>query len=399
MNEHESRDLVRDALGEPPPLAAPVLASPKSLGPRANTGAMTVIAFLLAALLVLVLVSYRMSFRLRGETLPATNASPGAQPALASFHCALPVVATSWAAYPGRDPVMKVSAGFVNIPAGEFWVDPAATLQDLPSDIGGFSATYSPELNRWLPADSRTVSPDGRSYVYVKWLPEDAMYSRKGVTPTSYELHVVNAAKKTDQKLWSTADSVGIDRWDSHGILVDTVPKGGGPLTLWRIDPASGRVTQAPSDAEQATLPVDALPQSGINYMTLGQDKRGRAVFRIGSIDPGTKYSVVVVESGRATTIYSGVAGDATDFDPGGVYSDAHGLWLGNNNGSRIWLWTESAGLRSFKVTGLPPAPEVTGLPTAPPGYKFYSVSLGPAGECVPGEFHGVALAPLATSR
>jgi hypothetical protein len=377
-------------------VAAPVLASPKSRGPRAHTGAITVIALLLAALLVLLLVSYRMSFPLRGETLPATNASPVAQPAPAAFTCALPVVATSWAAYPGPDPVEKVSAGFVNIPSGEFWVDPAATFQDLPSDTGGLSsATYSSPLKRWLPADSRTVSPDGRSYVYLKWLPGDANYSIKGVTPTSTELHVVNAAKKTDRTLWSTADLITIDMWDSQGILVNTSPKRGGSPGQWRIDPATGRVTQAPSYAEQASLAVDALPQSGIMEMTLGQDKQGRAVFRIGARDPGTKYSVVVVESGRATTIYSGVAGDATDFDPGGVYSDGHGLWLGNNNGSRIWLWTKSAGLRSFKVTGLPPAPEVTGLPSAPPGYKFYNVSLGPAGECVPGQFDGVALEPL----
>jgi hypothetical protein len=395
MNEHEFHDPLRDGLGELPPLAAPVLASLKSRRPRAHRDAMTVIAFLLAALLVLVLVGYRMSFRQRGETLPATSANPVAQPAPASFTCALPVVATSWAAYPGPDPVMKVSAGFVNIPSGELWVDPAATLQDLPSDTGGlWSATYSSPLKRWLPADSRTVSPDGRSYVYVKWLPEDAPYSRKGVTPTSTELHVVNAAKKTDQKLWSTADLIGVDRWDSHGILVNTSPTNGRPGQR-RIDPATGRVTQAPSDAEQASLPVDALQQSGIMSMTLGQDKQGRAVFRIGARDLGTKYSVVVVESGRATTIYSGVAGDATDFDPGGVYSDGHGLWLGNDDGSRVWLWTKSAGLRSFKVTGLPPAPEVTGLPPAPSGYKFYNVSLGPAGECVPGQFDGVALVPL----
>src|ERR1700694_3346939 len=351
---------------------------------------MTVIGALLAALIVLPLVSYRMSCRLGGETLPATNASPAAQPAPAPFACALPVVATSWAAYPGPDPVEKVFVGFVNIPTGEFWADPAAKLQDLPSDTGGlWSATYSSPLKRWLPADSRTVSPDGGSYVSVKWLPEDAPYSRKGVPPNSTELHVVNAAKKTDQKLWSTADLIGIDRWDSHGILVTTSPKGGGAPGLWRIDPATGRVTQA-SYAEQASLPADAFPQSGIWSMTLGQDKQGRAVFRIGSRDPGVKYSVVVVESGRATTIYSGVAGDATDFDPGGVYSDAHGLWLGNDDGSRVWLWTKSAGLRSFKVTGLPPAPEVTGLPSAPPGYNFYNVSLGPVGECMPGEFHGV---------
>ena len=280
-----------------------------------------------------------------------------------------------------------MSAGFVNIPSGEFSVDPAATLQDLPSDKSGLSATYSSPLKRWLPADSRTVSPDGRSYVYVKWLPQDANYSIKGVTPTSTELHVVNAANKTDRKLWSSADLITIDMWDSQGILVDTSPNGGSSA-VWRIDPATGRVTQAPSDAGQASLPDNALPQNGVMEMTLGQDKQGRAVFRIGSRDPGTKYSVVVVESGQATTIYSGVAGDATDFDPGGAYSDAHGLWLGNDDGSRVWLWTKSAGLRSFKVTGLPPAPEV------PPGYTLNSVSMGPAGQCVPGQFNGAALAP-----
>jgi hypothetical protein len=353
-----------------------------------------VAVFLAAALLVLVGIAYWMSSRLSGETLPATNASSVAQSAPASFSCALPVITTSSTANPYLGP--KMSAGFVNIPSGEFSVDPAAALQDLPSDTGGlWSATYSSPLKRWLPADSRTVSPDGRSYVYLKWLPGDANYSIKGVTPTSTELHVVNAAKKTDRKLWSTADLITIDMWDSQGILVNTSPKGGGSPGQWRIDPATGRVTQAPSYAEQASLPVDALPQSGIWSMTLGQDKQGRAVFRIGSRDPGVKYSVVVVESGRATTIYSGVDGDATDFDPGGAYSDVHGLWLGNDDGSRVWLWTKSAGLRSFKVTGLPPAPEVTGLPPAPPGYKFYNVSLGPAGECVPGQFDGVALAPL----
>jgi hypothetical protein len=351
-----------------------------ALDPRAPKGAMTVIAFVLAALLVLV-VGYWMSFRQRGETLPATNVSPVALPAPASFTCALPVNATSSTGNPSSG--FTMTAGFVNIPAGKFWADPAAAVQDLPSDKSALSATYSSSLKRWLPADSRTVSPDGRSYVYVKWLPVDAAYSIKGVTPTSTELHVVNAAKKTDQKVWSTANLIGIDGWDSHGILVNTSPKGGGPPSSWRVDPATGRVTQEPAYAEQASLPVDVLQKSGIMSMTLGQDKQGRAVFRIGSRDPGTKYSVVVVESGRATTIYSGVAGDATDFDPGGVYSDAHGLWLGNSwgssDGSRVWLWTKSAGLRSFKVTGLP----------------FSNGSLGPAGECLPGQFDGVALSPL----
>lgn len=334
--------------------------------------------FLAAALIVLAGIAYWMSSRQSSETLRATSASTAAQPAPASFACALPVIRTSFTGNPSLG--FEMSAGFVNIPTGEFSVDPAATLQDLPSDTGGpYSTTYSSPLKRWLPADSRSVSQDGRSYAYVKWLPRDSNYSIKGVAPASTELHVVNAAKKTDRKLWSTADFITIVTWDAQGILVETSPKGGGSPGVWRIEPATGRVTRAPSEAEQASLPADALPQSGTSSMTLGQDKQGRAVFRIGSRDPGTRYSVVVVESGRATAIYSGVAGDATDFDPGGVYSDAHGLWLGNNDGSRVWLWTKSAGLRSFKVTGMP----------------YGNGSLDPAGECVPGRFDGVALGPL----
>ena len=334
--------------------------------------------FLAAALIVLVGIAYSMSSRQSGETLRATNAGTAAQPAPASFACALPVIRTGFTGNPSLG--FEISAGFVNIPTGEFSGDPAATLQDLPSDTGGpYSATYSSPLKRWLPADSRSVSPDGRLYAYIKWLPNDANYSIKGVSPSSAELHVVDAAKMTDRRLWSTADLITIDMWDAQAILVETSPKGGGSPGAWRIDPATGRVTRVSLEAEQARLPADVLPQSGTSSMTLGQDKQGRAVFRIGSRDPGTKYSVVVVESGRATTIYSGVAGDATDFDPGGVYSDAHGLWLGNSDGSRVWLWTKSAGLRSFNVTGLP----------------YGSGSLGPAGECVPGRFDGVALAPL----
>src|ERR1700686_843209 len=327
-----------------------------------------VVVFLAAALLVLVGIAYWMSSRLSDENLPATNASSVAQSAPASFSCALPVITTSSTANPYLGP--KMSAGFVNIPSGEFSVDPAAALQNLPSDNSGLSATYSASLKRWLPADSRTVSPDGRSYVYVKWLPENAPYSRKGVTPTSTELHVVNAAKKTDQKLWSSADLIGLDRWDSHGILVNTSPKGGGAPGSWRIDPATGRVRQEPSDAEQVSLPADALPRSGIMSMTLGQDRQGRAVFRIGSRDTGTKYSVVVVESGRATTIYSGVAGDATDFDPGGGYSDAHGLWLGeswgDSEGSPVWVLAKVGGVRGqFKGVALvPPPPPPTPSPS-----------------------------------
>src|SRR5260370_8190370 len=70
------------------------------------------------------------------------------------------------------------------------------------------------------------------------------------------------------------------------------------------------------------------------------------------------------------------------NFDPSGVYSDGHGLWLGNVGGSPLWLWSPSSGLRSFQVTG---------LPRPPSGYAFTSFAIIPAGACVPGTFAGVA--------
>jgi hypothetical protein len=114
----------------------------------------------------------------------------------------------------------------------------------------------------------------------------------------------------------------------------------------------------------------------------VGSDGHGRTVYRLGSRDPGTKYSVVVVESGHATTIYSGTVGDSAHFDPLGLSGDAHGLWLGDFDPSLLWLWTEASGLREFKITNVPPAPA---------GYQYTFVSFSPAGPCVPGVFKGVA--------
>jgi hypothetical protein len=387
MNENEFRDRLRGALGEPPPLSSPVLV-PSRAGPaRAYPRGMALLAFVLALLLVIVLVATRVAMRPQGTNLPAAKPSPVAQAAPDSFPCALPVVAVSEAENPGQNPAMGVSMGFVNIPAGGFQVDPSAAVGDLPTGGAGYAGFYSAELKRWLPASVRTMSPDGRAYTYVALLPPGANYSNF----TSSALHVVDVAKKADRTLWTYKAGIEALGWDSSGILASTVPAQGGTRLLWRIDPASGGVAQAPPDADPNFLALTVLRGSG-NYSYLGTDAQGRSVFRLGSRDPGMKYSVVIVQSGQLTTLYTGAAGDSTDFDPDGIYSDAHGLWLENADGALVWLWSQSAGhLQSFKVSGLPPAPK---------GYAYSNVSFGPAGECVPGTFTGVAATglPPATS-
>lgn len=377
MRENEFRHRLRDALGEPPPLVPPRLGPPTTEARPIYPRAMAALAIALAIVLVAVLLASRIALRPQGVLIPGVKPSPVAKAALDSFPCSLAVVQSNQASNRGQNPVMSTTLGFVNLPSGEFRVDPKASSLNLPGGNPVGPNFYSAQLNQWLPVSVRNISPDGRTYAFTKLLPEGATYSNS----TSSELRVFNVEKRADHKLWSYAANMGVLGWDAAGILVSTLPARGGEMLLWRIDPATGAATEAPLDADPTWTPRYLVPNGG-SSSSLGLDGHGRAVYRLGSRDPGTKYSVVVVESGHATTLYSGTVGDSKHFDPQGVSGDAHGLWLGDFDPSRLWLWTESSGLREFKITNVPPAPA---------GYQYTYTAFGPAGPCVPGVFTGVA--------
>src|ERR1700694_3850352 len=325
MRENEFRDRLRDALGEPPPLPTPELTPSDAGVSRDYPRGMLALAIALAVLLVIGLVASRVALRPQGMITPA---APGSD----AFPCSLPVEAMSVGQNPSQDPVTSVSLGFVNIPGGSFQVDPAATVVGLP--VGAITGQnfYSAALKRWVPAPIEAMSPDGLSYTFVKLLPAGATYSNA----TSSEVHVFDVVKNSDRKVWSSSSSVIVVNWDSAGILVSVTPLGGGVVLLWRINPATGAVSPAPPDADPAFLPTSAEP-AGSSSMSVGPDGHSRYVYRLGSRDRGTKYSIVVVASGRVTTLYTGTVGDSMDFDPVGAYSDGHGLWLGNFGGSPLW--------------------------------------------------------------
>src|SRR5437764_5946518 len=96
------------------------------------------------------------------------------------------------------------------------------------------------------------------------------------------------------------------------------------------------------------------------------------------------------MQGGQSTTIYSGTAGDAKDFDPEGLSFDAHGAWFGNFDGKLVWLWSRSSGLHGFPVSG---------LPTVPSAYNYSDFTVLPVGPCVPGTFSGVAASPVPAPR
>jgi len=375
MRESEFRDRLRDALGEPPPLPAPQLTPSDAGAARGYPRGMALLAFGLAVVLVLALVASRIALRPTGMTQPGANGGV-AMPA-GNFPCSLPVEAINTAQNPGQEPVTSVNLGFVNLPGGAFQVDPAATVVGLPVGAISEQNSYSAALKRWVPAPTQTISPGGLSYTYVKLLPAGATYA----DAASSEVHVFDLVKNSDRRLWSSSSSVQLLSWDSAGILVSVMPFRGGAVLLRRIDPATGAVSQVPTDADPTLLPTSALPGGGSSSY-VGSDGHGQYVHRLGSRDKGTKYSIVVVASGRVTTMYTGAVGDSMNFEPVGVYSDGHGMWLGNVGGTPVWLWSQSSGLRSFPVTRLPPSPS---------GYSFTSFAFIPAGACVPGTFAGVA--------
>src|SRR5947209_4921688 len=376
MNEDEFRDRLRDALGEPPPLRSPDLHAAPSRAPRTYAGAMAVLAAVLAVVLIVVLMSTRVLLRPLGGVVPAApvaSAPPAATPlASSAFPCALPAIVTVEAG----DSISQV-AGFINMPDGGFRVDPNATVADLPQVQGFGPAVYSATLHRWLPANRNSLSPDGARYVYVE------------AAGKSSNLHIVDAAHRSDRVLWTYGADISVDAWDGRGIIVMTVPFAGGVAILWLVDPTSGAASQIPASADPTRIPFGVLPGAG-SFSPLGSDGNGQTVVRLGSRDQGTRYSVVLVALDKVTaTLYSGVNGDGKDFDPDTAWFDAHGIWLGNFDSSRFWLWNPGS-LRSFAVHGLP-APAV-----GAGGQTF--VSVGPAGPCIPGSFAGVAASPVAAA-
>jgi len=383
MRENEFRDRLHNALGEPPPMAPPRLGARNAIVRRGSPRAMAAIAIGLAIVLVAVLVASRVSLRQTWFTEPGGRpVSVGLAPD--SFPCALAVAQISEAGNPGGASSTTRNLGFVNVPSGEFWVDSKANVANLPH-IGSIPpALYSAELKRWIPATTRTISPDGRAYAYVRKLPADAAAFTQLM---STELHVYDVGKKVDRKVWSQPLAIEVIRWDATGVVVSTLPFRGGVMNFWRVDPASGSAVPAPQDVDPGRLPLTILPPGGGSYSYLGSDAQGHSLFRIGSRDRGTRYSVIVARpAGTFMTLYEGTAGDAKDFDPQGVSSDAHGMWIGNFDGSRLWLWSETPGLRDFKITG---------GPASPAGYQYTSSTFLPAGPCVPGVFKGVAPATL----
>jgi hypothetical protein len=310
---------VVDALGEPPDagpalqrleawLAAPPAEAASTVwGPRA-------IALVAAALAVAVIVT------LTGTRLLTSRRSPSGTPAAAgALNCRLPVVVTG-AGYP---PTTR-EAGFVNVAAGAFQRDPAAPAE---------AVTYDGAVRGWVPVRPPAIAPNGSRYAYV----------RNG--SASFELHVVDARTRSDRVVWTAPGGVGFPiEWAADGIHVTTTPAGGGPTQGWVVSPSGGQ-------PKPGAMPRITAELGRTNIGTYFASMPYEETFQGMSIVRDSTRGVELVGSDGRTTLIHALT---PDFDPATFVADGDRLWAVNADGSAIWLWTRSDGLRRLPVRVAP---------------------------------------------
>jgi len=385
MNEERFRTRLRGALGEPPPsdlrrgLEARLTAGPSRprfsmLGPLAAT---------LALLTIAGAVGWRLVYQRNAASTVKHSTVATTAPTIAAvdpLNCRLPVVIMRESGPPGQ---LTTEPGFVDTRSGQYVKDNSASIAGLPG--GAFEGTnvkpyrapapawYDDVVKRWLPVGRMLVAQDGRSYIWTRLLPDGSNINNL----ESMELHRYDLTTATDHLLWSSsAAQINIGRWDASGIVVDTIPLSGGPLTFWLIDPQTGAATEQPYvNRYQAPTMLPGEGQNGsFSWGSFGNDSQGRTLYRIGSRQPGDQEWVFYESApGQRVTIYKGHQGDATGFDPGQPSGDGRGIWFSDYETRGLWYWDLASGLHKIPVKG---------LPAQLPGPNS-AVYVNPAGACM----------------
>ena len=392
MNEEQFRERLKEALGSTPVSDLSGRIEAAVAGPRSRPRLRPIgsLAATAAILLVGVFAGWRLvdQHRQPASVKAGVKGIPTAVPSVNHSAnlavCRMPVVVMQESGPPGQ---LRNEAGFIDTGTGQYTTDRSASVVGLPggafvgSDVKpsrpATPAFFSEILHRWLPVDERSISPDGKSYVWERLLPEGSNYSNFAKA----ELHRYDVATRTDRTLWTYAGSIAINGWESSGIQVDTEPaSSGGPLIGWLIDPATGSAAQQPTaynaPPRLTALPGDPLQNGGFAYGSIpGAKFRGHQLWRIGSRQSGSPELVVYETApGQRITIYQGAQGDAMHFDPDRGLADVMGIWFTDYQGNVLWRWQPQTGLRKIVLTGLP-------QPISGPNSGTY---LRPAGTCVP---------------
>jgi hypothetical protein len=258
--------------------------------------------------------------------------------------------------------------GFVDTHTGRYTKDVSASVAGLPHSFVSRPIYYSPALKRWLPVSVSEVSPDGRSYAWVRLLPDGSTQA----TFKTEELHRYEVATATDQALWTSTVFVFPWRWDAAGMLVSVPPSGSNraPAILWLVDPVTGAATQQVPSSHASLFsftPVAGDP-TDVSFESIGVDAEGHTIWWLSTNGKGGGVDWVFYETapGQRVFIYRGTK-DATAPDPLAAMADSTGIWFSDYRVPNvIWHWQQGTGLRNVMVTGLP-APGLSDFPGAIP--------------------------------
>lgn len=308
---------------------------------------------------------------------PATSGSPP------QVSCELPYLTTD-----GRSPFTAV--GFLRLPDGVFRPDPAATSALPPGGVqaspipGGTQPWWDAEARRWVPVGLSSISPDGKTYVYL----------------ASDGLHRVDVATGADTLIYGRPQGVlggQVLAYQADGVYIvfpSAVKNGsGGGITnpsdqvgVWRIDDTSGTairirpsdlvgsmaagalwitsVTGAALDATLVRIDLHTGEQTvwftepGRMIQFLGVDVSGSPI--VWTFADGHLEIWHITGPNQATNLYSlDYTGAPHIFGPemqqGLLVADQNGVWFGASDG--LYLY-DSAGFRQVAVTsGIPAGP------------------------------------------
>jgi hypothetical protein len=211
-------------------------------------------------------------------------------------------------------------AGFIDTATGTYGADPSGLMlwdestgldhtPDQPYLYGLGGTSYNRAQHRWMPVPREYVSPDGRAYAYAA--------PRAGPSPG---VHIVDLATLRDTVVPGTSgdpDPRGyhyyVVSYQPDGVYLTRVNQLGGG-GLWRLDPATGALTQVSSDAPGSGVYVVegeawwTSPHSSSSpddpyvyhqYLTGAQGQHAETWLQ----RPGFRVDVIGVASGRAVVV------------------------------------------------------------------------------------------------
>jgi hypothetical protein len=309
---------------------------------------------------------------------PAHLASPSSVPSssssrLAALPCRLPVIKVYLAGEP--------PGGWLTPPLGTFLRDPASSGVDSTNVV-----SWDQAVGRWVPADARSVSPDGKSYFVM----------------SQGSFKIVDAATRTTikQVLHTGAFPNQVVGFTSQGVYLRAAGIES-PPGLWRFDATTGQLTQISSASgfwevvgESTAWGTSASSPSTVRVLDLqtgvGSDvftSRHKGVTVAGYV--GLRVLIVEGDDVRTPIIVTILRADGST-QPVAVPSDWSRIRSAMEtpviptgyaqDGPRIWFFGDGFGLAEFDLTyGL----RLVAL-TLPPPRMGVPDTFFAAGGCVP---------------